>query len=409
MPLFSRGRSKSEPDPEVELLREALVFTLGKLAERGEPAEMERIERVLERLGTPPAPSGLVGHLERVIQPPRPQAGARDGLLAEAAATALMELANTSLQASLLAPRLEEELARLRDSIPPRVGVGDARRLERAAVKVGEQAAPLRRRAVEERQEMLAMVSALGEELSRLSGKGESLGHELRSVLRVLARDLDPERVRSARDELLQRMGDLSRSTTELQADLVAARQHAAELEDRLASKEAELSSLRTQATRDPLTDLCNRRSFDEALEESVKHARALRSPLCLVLVDIDHFKGVNDTWGHPAGDAVLQALARAVTEQVREADLPARVGGEELAVILPGAPLAVGRSVAERIRQAAAEMRVEVPGRQIAITLSAGVAACGPRDTPISLYKRADEALYAAKEGGRDRVEVAD
>jgi len=126
------------------------------------------------------------------------------------------------------------------------------------------------------------------------------------------------------------------------------------------------------------------------------------------VLFDIDHFKAVNDTHGHPAGDVVLVAFAKAICDQVRDDDIVGRYGGEEFAVILPGAGEAVATSVAERVRVATSRLEFASPAQRVRVTVSAGVALMRERDSPKSLLRRADNALYAAKHGGRNQVRVA-
>jgi len=125
--------------------------------------------------------------------------------------------------------------------------------------------------------------------------------------------------------------------------------------------------------------------------------------------VDADHFKAVNDTLGHDAGDRVLQELARILRESSRESDVVARLGGEEFGVLLPGTPTAGAMIVAERIRRRIGELRIEWGDETITVTTSIGLAT-RRHDEPLqALMKRSDEALYAAKEGGRDRVMSAE
>ena len=166
------------------------------------------------------------------------------------------------------------------------------------------------------------------------------------------------------------------------------------------------LEALHRLATRDELTGLCNRREFDRILERELKRARRFSLPLALALFDVDHFKAINDRHGHPAGDVVLQEVARRLQAQVRSVDWVARFGGEEFAVIAVQADRAGGRIVAERVCAALAAEGFSVPGAPAALTLSAGVAAC-PADaaTAPALVAAADRALYAAKHAGRNRA----
>jgi diguanylate cyclase (GGDEF)-like protein/PAS domain S-box-containing protein len=161
-------------------------------------------------------------------------------------------------------------------------------------------------------------------------------------------------------------------------------------------------AELALQALTDPLTGLANRRAFTERFEGEVTAARELSGPLSLIMLDLDHFKAVNDRHGHEVGDTVLRELARRMTSGRRDEDLVARTGGEEFAVILPGACRGPALAVAERIRVAVREREFPVAG---ALTISCGVAHWEAGDDPASLMRRADANLYRAKAAGRDRV----
>jgi diguanylate cyclase (GGDEF)-like protein len=154
-------------------------------------------------------------------------------------------------------------------------------------------------------------------------------------------------------------------------------------------------------ALTDGLTGLDNRRSFDIELAKRLDEARRTERPLSLCLMDIDHFKSFNDTFGHQAGDETLAAVAAAVRGTCRGSDLPARYGGEELALLLPGSGLDDAVEVAERVRQAVEA--IELPTRQV--TVSIGVSTTDGSCSAELLIEASDRALYASKEGGRNRV----
>lgn len=153
----------------------------------------------------------------------------------------------------------------------------------------------------------------------------------------------------------------------------------------------------------DPLTGLANRRFFMEILEKEISLARRHRAPLSLIMVDLDHFKKINDAYGHDQGDEVLKAFAALLQRHTRKEDLPARFGGEEFILILPHADLINALATAERVRQE--QEAVLLPGIGIRVTASFGVSQFISTDDLESLIKRADEALYAAKASGRNRV----
>ncbi|MBI5067085.1 MAG: GGDEF domain-containing protein [Deltaproteobacteria bacterium] len=160
---------------------------------------------------------------------------------------------------------------------------------------------------------------------------------------------------------------------------------------------------LARRAHQDPLTGLANRAVFDAALERAAAACRRHGRPLALLLGDVDHFKAVNDGLGHAVGDEVLRELARLLGPLVRRDELLARVGGEELAVLLPEADLPAARAAAERIR-AAVEAHRFGP-EEVRVTLSLGVAVLGPEEEPAAMLTRADALLYEAKRSGRNCV----
>ncbi|MEI9940762.1 MAG: GGDEF domain-containing protein [Pseudomonadota bacterium] len=155
----------------------------------------------------------------------------------------------------------------------------------------------------------------------------------------------------------------------------------------------------------DSLTGLYNKRHFDEVFGKEAARADQSQQPLCLILLDIDHFKKINDNFGHPAGDAVLKHVASVVKAQIRASDTLCRVGGEEFALILPQTPLVLATQAAELIRVAVDDTACDVEGTIIPATSSLGVAQLGPGEAPEGLYRRSDERLYAAKHSGRNRV----
>jgi two-component system cell cycle response regulator len=161
-------------------------------------------------------------------------------------------------------------------------------------------------------------------------------------------------------------------------------------------------------AVTDQLTGLHNRRYMTSQLEALMRRSAAGGEPVSVLMVDIDHFKRVNDSYGHAVGDEVLEEFAVRLASNVRAVDLPVRHGGEEFVVVMPDTDTEDARRIAERIRLhvGGAPFRVRGGGELLTVTISAGVAtSCGPDDTPARLLKRADEALYEAKAGGRNRV----
>ncbi|MBM3779760.1 MAG: GGDEF domain-containing protein [Acidimicrobiia bacterium] len=163
---------------------------------------------------------------------------------------------------------------------------------------------------------------------------------------------------------------------------------------------------LRLSSVRDGLTGLLNQTYFEERLGIELERAARHRRPLVLILLDLDRFKSVNDTRGHPAGDTVLRAAAAQLRRLIRRTDLAARVGGDEFAIVLPESSLRDGINKAEEIRRAVEEAAIDAAGGQIAVTCSAGVALAGEDGTTAqALIDVADGRLFAAKRQGRNRV----
>ncbi len=167
--------------------------------------------------------------------------------------------------------------------------------------------------------------------------------------------------------------------------------------------------SLLQLATSDPLTGLWNRRHFTEMMRGELGRVRRGQSQAALLLLDLDHFKRVNDTHGHAAGDIVLRHFVNVVDVQLREADVFARMGGEEFAVLLPCIDALGAMRVAERLCRVVAASPAMVEGQPLSFTVSVGVAMLHEADQAHDeAYSRADEALYAAKHGGRNRAVLA-
>lgn len=169
-----------------------------------------------------------------------------------------------------------------------------------------------------------------------------------------------------------------------------------------------DLLRARQDASHDALTGLANRRSALKRLDSDRNHALRHGESLSTLMLDLDHFKHVNDEWGHASGDLVLVATASVLRDELRGADLGARFGGEEFLAILPATGPAQAMEAAERIRTRIERLTIEVPGGTVSITTSIGIATLEAGESITSLLARTDAALYAAKAGGRNRCEHA-
>src|ERR1700690_4268374 len=180
------------------------------------------------------------------------------------------------------------------------------------------------------------------------------------------------------------------------------------QLENETAALERSLLREQRMALLDALTGIANRLGYDERIEQEFKRWKRFRQPLSIVAWDLDRFKNVNDSYGHRAGDRVLRAFARLLSEKVRETDFVARYGGEEFIMLLIGTPAEGARRVAELIREEIDRLGFHFRGTPVKVSASCGITEIRENDTPETLFDRADRALYRAKESGRDRSEVA-
>jgi diguanylate cyclase (GGDEF)-like protein/PAS domain S-box-containing protein len=180
------------------------------------------------------------------------------------------------------------------------------------------------------------------------------------------------------------------------------------DLEFRLQEISAQKIDLEEKATRDALTGVYNRRYLDETLPRDLSRAKREAYPVAVIMIDLDHFKQINDCFSHAAGDEVLKATAALLKKYARDSDIICRVGGEEFVVIMPGMSLEAARQRIDQLRQELADSRVHFNGDNITVTLSAGIASFPEHgDTVETLIARADEMLYRAKHAGRNQVMV--
>jgi len=178
---------------------------------------------------------------------------------------------------------------------------------------------------------------------------------------------------------------------------------------DRLREQRLALTEAERRAQIDPLTGVLNRRSIVERLDAACSRARARGLPIALLFIDLDHFKEINDTFGHAAGDACLGAIIGPIQAELRQSDVIGRYGGEEFVVILSSADAAAARPIAERILDRVADVQVQGFGEPIRLTCSIGVAASDTLGVwGEHLIARADAAVYSAKRSGRNQVQVA-
>jgi diguanylate cyclase len=175
-------------------------------------------------------------------------------------------------------------------------------------------------------------------------------------------------------------------------------------LELEAADLRSKLRLAHDMAMRDSLTRLPNRMAYQDRITQEMVRAERFQQPLSLLLWDIDHFKEINDRFGHSAGDKVLVTIAQELDKSIRQTDFVARLGGEEFAMILCGAAGDAAQRIADQIRKRISCCGFNSKGRPVQVTLSCGMSQARDGDTLESLFERADKALYEAKKTGRDR-----
>jgi len=226
-------------------------------------------------------------------------------------------------------------------------------------------------------------------------------GEALEAFSGQLSEDNSATKVRSIVAAILDETKKMSDRQDKLQSELVASTQEVTELRETI-------NSARREALTDSLTGLANRKAFDEAISAMSIEAEQNEDTLALLMLDIDHFKRFNDTYGHQLGDQVLRLVARTFTECIKGRDMASRYGGEEFAILLPNTEIENAVMLANSIRETVAKKRIvnRQSGQSLGqITLSVGVALYRAGEPSTDLIQRADEALYSAKRGGRNRV----
>lgn len=222
----------------------------------------------------------------------------------------------------------------------------------------------------------------------------------------VAERELAPAQLPREVRTLIERM---DAATTEIRDALRASRVELGETRGELKSIRDELNEAREAVQHDPLTGVLNRRGMDIVLPREVARARRVNAPLSVGMVDLDHFKHINDTFGHQAGDRVLVHMVELMRSVLRETDLIVRYGGEEFFVLLPDTDMQGARLVLDRLQDIVVKSPVIHEGRRISVGFSAGVAQFRDDDNGATLVLRADRALQSAKRGGRSQVVLAE
>jgi len=255
-----------------------------------------------------------------------------------------------------------------------------------------------------ERQAALKMLVELLGSAEKINTNVESHNTEIRENARHVEDLATPGEMETVKQALLGHMTALLHSNKSLQHDLVCTQY-------RLEEQAQEIDHARREARTDELTGVDNRKALNEKLYLLLDDWQRQNEPFVLILADLDQFKRINDSHGHPAGDRVLETIGESLKQWVREGDMVGRYGGDEFAVLLPKTELEVGLEIAERLRAKTSETasRVATRDEQIAVSMSLGVVGARPGDSAESILARADRALYKSKKRGRNQVQCED
>lgn len=255
------------------------------------------------------------------------------------------------------------------------------------------------------REELLMTVAQIIGSLIDLTGKTSISNEVLETHIKHLAESREPKVILNIASQIIAETRNIVEQNRAFESALRESTMEINVLKD-------ELDHVRKQATLDALTGLHNRRGFDQTIEEVRQEALSGRENFCLMIIDVDHFKDVNDHHGHLVGDKVLKGISSLLHSHMRGNDYLSRFGGEEFAIILRETPITGAFTVAENLRQSIEKLRLKhvKTGQQIGkVTISVGLAAYRQGETVIELIERCDRALYRAKSLGRNRTVLAD
>ncbi len=320
------------------------------------------------------------------------------------------EMLNTlPLQHHDLAPALGPVLATFGAPATPVAGETPPAVVETPAAVQAEQRvnAAYRAHLDEKREAMQRLQSDFVAQMGEAEAEHRDFGELLENALQVLRAAGGGAELASHRLEIIQALEEICERHRALAGRFGRVQEYLSLIEDDNQQLSEELDRVRLLSLTDELTGLPNRRAFMRRLEDEVSRVQRHGAPLSLVILDLDHFKQINDLRGHAAGDAVLRHYAGSVLSIFRHHDLVARYGGEEFAVLLPNTHLAGVVRALEKVRRRLDEVAAQLPAGEELPTFSAGVAEYRAGETANSLIERADTALYEAKRSGRDRVEV--
>ncbi len=257
----------------------------------------------------------------------------------------------------------------------------------------------------QERDELKNIILIMAGTLTSFLDVGGEFNSNLDSYAKQLQVVKDIHEIQAVRDLLLKETLSLKEHTSRMIDEVNQANQRVESANQKIEKLKKQMEKIKQEVSIDPLTRVDNRRAFDAKIKQEFASFKRYGSKSSMIMIDIDHFKMVNDTYGHRTGDGVLRVVAGIIKKEIRDIDSLARYGGEEFAVILPHTVLSPALEVAERLRAKVEESRFSYRGKQFSVTISLGVGEIREDDTLEAFIQRVDAALYAAKDAGRNQV----
>lgn len=257
----------------------------------------------------------------------------------------------------------------------------------------------------QERDELKNIILIMAGTLTSFLDIGGEFDSNLDDYAKKLQVVKDIHEIQTVRDLLLKETMSLKEHTSRMINEVHQANQRVETANQKIEKLKQQMEKIKQKISIDPLTRVDNRRAFDAKIKQEFASFKRYGSKSSMIMIDIDHFKMVNDTYGHRTGDGVLRVVAGIIKKEIRDIDSLARYGGEEFAVILPHTVLAPALEVAERLRAKVEESHFSYKGKHFSVTISLGVGEILEDDTLENFIQRVDAALYAAKDAGRNQV----
>ncbi len=313
---------------------------------------------------------------------------------------------------------LGDLVAPLRDCLADMKSLGDPRGVHakfKGFVKTRDErliAAYLRDQSVptpEEQRRIQETINKILDQVLNLLEKGlhstEDIAEDLKTIMQKVYKAKTINNIRSLSEEFIRVGNEMKSRNNQLHQGLGKLARELTHYRCQIEDLERELDATREEEEGDSLTGLRNRRVFDRELAEGVERSRRFGVNSCLMLMDIDHFKDINDIWGHHVGDDVLINFAKLLGDNLRDFDRAYRLGGDDFAALFSGIELEIVTKIADRLRAYMAGHAYHVKGGKFTLTISCGIAEWQEGETARQLFERADQRLYDAKKSGRNRV----